>query len=142
MVNNWNAAKMLQQFKVTYLDPIIKKAEEAEEILADPKRKWKKGEKDRAVEKYKRIEGELINFSALYHAVTELIMEHEGQTDMLTEIYAEWYNKISVEGMQPVEIMVKQQEIIQTIWFRIYAAVKPLELDLNPPKAITDGSKD
>ncbi|RLD57002.1 MAG: hypothetical protein DRI97_06300 [Bacteroidetes bacterium] len=136
MVNNWKAAKMLQQFKVTYLDPLIKKAEEAQKILEDPKYKWKKGEKDRAVAKYKRIEGELINFSALHHAMTDLIMTHEGQTDMLTEIYAEWYNKISVHGMQPVEIMVKQQEIMQTIWFRIYAAVKPLELDLNPPKQI------
>ena len=133
-VNNWAAAKELEKLKQLYLDPLTDKVNEALGILGDENYKWKKGEKDRAKAKFKRIEFDYINYSALYHDVLKLIEQHEKQTDMLTEAYAEWYEKIASEGMHPLELMKMQQQIIQGIWHRIYAAIEPLKLEeLKPP---------
>lgn len=134
MANNWAAAKVLEMFNQVYLDPLKKKVDEALQILGDDNYKWKKGERDLAKAKYKRIEFDYINYTTLYHAVLKLIKQHEAQTDMLTEVYAEWWNKIATEGMQPLEIMKMQQQIIQEIWHRIYAAITPLNLNIEPPK--------
>lgn len=133
-VNDWGAAKELEKFKQIYLDPLHDKVNEALGILGDDNRKWKKGEKDRAKAKFKRIEFDYINYTTLYQAVLKLIEQHEAQTDMLTEVYTEWWEKIAREGMQPLEIMKMQQQIIQEIWHRIYAAIEPLKLEqLKPP---------
>lgn len=136
MVNNWKASKALQEWKVLFLDPSNKKVMEARKILDDPNYKWKRGEKDRSKAKFQRIESQNINLNMLNTAVMELIEDHEAQTDMLTEIYGEWYQKIATEGAQPLEIMSRQYDIIQTMWARIYAAIQPLDLDLSPPKQI------
>ena len=134
MANNWAAAEELEKFKQTYLDPVREKVDEALGILGDENYKWKKGEKDRAKAKFKRIEFDYINYTTLYQAVLKLIEQHESQTEMLTEIYAEWFNKIATDGVQPLEMMRMQQEIIQGIWHRIFAAIEPLKLDLQKPK--------
>ena len=136
MVNNWAAATELQKWKELYLDPIKAKVDEALGILGDENYKWKKGEKDRAKAKYKRIEFDYINYTTLYHAVLKLIEQHENQTDMLTELYGEWYQKIATDGAQPMEIMIAQYDIIQTMWARVYAAIHSLDLDIEPPKQI------
>jgi len=136
MVNDWAAAEELQMFTELFLDPSTKKVLEARKILEDPNYKWKKGEKDRAKAKFARIEGENINLHRFVSAVRNLIDQHEAQTDMLTEIYSEWYQKIATEGAQPLEIMSRQYDIIQTMWARIYAAIEPLNLKLDPPKQI------
>lgn len=141
MVNNWKAAEELQRFTELFVDPSNKRVMDAKKILDDPNYKWKKGEKVRATEKYKRLEGENINLNSMKSAVRELIDDHEAQTDMLTEIYAEWYKKIATDGAQPLEIMSRQYDIIQTMWARIYAAIKPLDLDLDPPKKIESDGK-
>jgi hypothetical protein len=139
MVNNWKAAEALQQWKVLFLDPSNKKIMEARKILDDPNYKWKRGEKDKSIAKFKRIEGENINLNTLNSAVMDLIEDHEKMTDMLTEIYAEWHNKIATDGQHPMEIMSMQMDIIQRIWCRIYTAIEPLGLDIKSPKQINDG---
>jgi len=134
MVNDWGAAKELEKFKQIYLDPLREKVDEALGILGDDNYKWKKGEKDRAKAKFKRIEFDYINHTTLYHTVLKLIEQHEKQTDMLTEIYAEWFNMVATEGLYPLEIMKMQQDVIQRIWARIFAAIEPLKLEqLKPP---------
>ena len=53
---------------------------------------------------------------------------------MIMKVYAEWYNKIAQEGVQPLEIMKMQQQIIMGIWAKIYDAIEPLNLEqLKPP---------
>lgn len=138
MVNNWKAAQALDHFRREYLDPSTKETLEARKVLNDTNFKWKKGQKERAKEKFQRMEGENINLHRIYNAFRELIDDHEGQTDMLTEIYSEWYHKISTDGVQPVEMMRMQQEILQGIWRRIFAEIEPLQLELKSPK---DGDK-
>ena len=136
MVNNWEASKWLDSFVKEYLDPSTKKTLEARNIIEDPNYKWKKGEKDRAKAKWLKIEGENIFLHSFVNSVRGLIDDHEAQTDMLTEVYAEWWNKIAYDGVQPLEIMKVQQQIIMRIWARIYEALEPLELNLSPPKQI------
>ena len=134
-VNNWKAAEELQRFKERILDPQKERVQEAVKILEDPNYKWRKGEKDASKKKFLLLEAKNIDNHRIYSACKELIDQHEAQTDMLTEIYAEWINKIANEGMQPLEIMRMQQEIIQRIWHRIYAAIEPLNLNLDSPKS-------
>ena len=136
MANNWEAAKALDSFVKEYLDPSTNKTLEARKILEDPNYKWKPGEKDRAKVKFQKIEGENIFLHQFVNAIRGLIDDHEAQTDMLTEIYADWLNNIAVEAMQPLELMSMQQAILQEIWQRIYAAIENLKLDLKPPKTL------
>lgn len=133
-VNNWKAAEELQRFKVHTLDPQRERVEEAAKIMNDPGYKWKRGEKEASKKKYLLLEAKDIDNHRIYSSCMELVRQHEAQTDLLTEIYAEWYNKIATDGKQPLEIMSMQYDIIQTMWARIYAAIEPLNLKLNPPK--------
>lgn len=135
-VNNWKAAEELQRFKNRYLDPIKEKLEKADEVFKDPEYKWKKGEKERAKAKKARIDTENIDFHRLYSAVMELIQCHERQTDLLTEIYSQWYHNISTDGIQPAEMMAMQAAMLQEFFQRIYDAVEPLNLSLLPPQQI------
>ena len=130
---------MLDMFKEFFLDPAIKRYDDAKEKMEGYN--WNtKDQERRSFDKFKLIEGEMINLKRIYSAFKELIDDHEEMTDMLTEIYGEWYQKISVEGKQPLEIMSRQYDIIQTMWARIYAAIEPLNLNLDPPKALKDGN--
>jgi len=133
-VNDWGAAKQLDAFHRLYVAPVEERVKQARLLFMDPDYKWKPGEKDRAKAKKQQLESDLINFNALFTAVKKLIEQHEAQTDMLTEIYAEWFHTISTEGMHPLEIMKMQQDVIQRIWLRIYNAIEPLKLNINPPK--------
>jgi hypothetical protein len=132
MVNNWKAAKALDQFKALFVDP-------AEERYLDAKKqfdeyKWPNKElKEKGKHKLAVIETKMINLAMIYNSFKELIQQHEAQTDMLTEIYVQWYNNVSIEGKTPTEIMSMQADIMQKIWLRVYNAIQPLKLTLNPP---------
>lgn len=137
-VNNWKAAEELQRFKVRVLDPQKERVEEARKILNDPNYKWRKGEKEASKNKFALLEAKDIDNHRIYSACMELITQHEDLTDMLTEIYITWYDMISTDGLQPLEIMKMQQQIIQDIWRKIYAAIQPVisEEITKPPKQI------
>ncbi len=132
VVNNWEAAEELEKFKQTYIDPLREKVDEALGILGDDSRKWKKGEKDRAKAKFKRIEADYINYTIFYHAVLKLIEQHEAQTDLLTEVYSHWFHNVSNKGEQPAEMMSMQAKLLQEYFQRIFEAVEPLKLSLEP----------
>jgi hypothetical protein len=140
-VNNWKAAAALQKFKVQYLDPLEKRVEEGRKVMEDPNRKWKRGEKDAAKARLQGLDSRCIDYKTLYSAMMELIQQHESQTDMLTEIYQEWFTKISKDGKQPLEMMAMQQELLQGIWFRIFGALQPLKLNILPPHKDTNQIK-
>lgn len=135
-VNNWKAAIELQSFKERYLDPSDTKMKEARDIMDDPDRKWSKGEKDRAIAKLRTIETKNIDYHRLYNGIMELIQQHEMQTDMLTEVYSQWYHNVSQEGVQPAEMMRTQAQMLQEFFIRIFDAIEPLNLKLLPPQTI------
>lgn len=134
IVNDWKAAKELQEFKRKYLDPLEKRLEEGRRILQDPNQKWKPDQKERAKQKLAVMDTENIDFRRLYNAVMELIQQHEKQTDLLASAYSRWYSKVSSNGEQPKEMMSMQTEVLQTIFVDLYRAIEPLKLELLPPK--------
>lgn len=111
LVNNWEAAQELQRFKKMYIDDLKIAMEKPE------------NKKHKAV-----LEGKLINFSMLHSSMLKLIGQHEDLVDALTEIYGEWYLKISNEGNQPIELMNIQAEILQVLFERLHNILKPLNL--------------
>jgi hypothetical protein len=113
VVNNWEAAQELQRFKKMYIDDLQVALEKPE------------NRKNKAI-----LEGKLINFSRLHSSMLKLIGQHEDLVDALTEIYGEWYLKISNEGKQPVELMNIQSEIIEELFLRLHNILKPLDLDV------------
>ena len=134
IVNNWDAAKELERFKNRYLDPLDKKFEEAKSIIEDSTYPWKKNIKERAIERFKELDTEVIDFHRLYNAMFELIQQHEGATNVMTEIYSKWYHKVSYEGQQMSEMMSSQAEVLQELFQLLYNTIEPLKLDLKPPK--------
>ena len=134
-VNNWKAANELQSFKQQYCDPISKRIDDGREVLADTNRKWaSKANKERAKTRFLELDVQNADFHRLYNTVSELVRQHELQTDMLTEIYAQWYNKVSEEGEQPSEMMGSQAVLLQSYFQRIYDAIEPLNIPIHPPK--------
>ena len=133
-VNNWKAANELQSFKQRYCDPISERVDEGREIMADTNRKWPGDAKAKAQARFLELDTQNIDFHTLYSAVSDMVRQHELQTDMLTEIYAQWYNKVSEEGEQPSEMMGSQAVLLQSYFQRIYDAIKPLDLPIKPPK--------
>lgn len=142
MTDNWEAAKELDRFYNTFIKPLDAKVTEAKEIYKTTK--WKnEDQKARGKKKLDLMEGELINMTFFHTAVKKLVMAHENQTNMLTEIYAKWYKDIATEGIQPAEMMGLQAAGLQGIFQRIYDAIEPLKLELHPPQIINyDKSKD
>lgn len=136
LVNNWKAASELESFKQKYLDPLNKRVVEARAILDSPEQKWKGDQKARAKNKYQMLDTQNIDFHRLYNAVMELIQQHEKQTDLIVQIYQDWYNNISVQGSQPAEMMNAQAAMLQGMLYRIYEAIEPLNLDFKPPNKI------
>ena len=133
-VNNWKAADELESFKQKYCDPQNKRVEDARKILEDSTHKWKKGEKVLAKAKLAAIDTANIDLHRLHSEMLHLIVQHESLTDMLTEIYAQWYNNVSVKGEQKSEMMSAQAELLQSYFQRVYDAIEPLKLELLPPK--------
>lgn len=134
LVNNWNAANELEKFKQNLIDPLKARLKNARIILNDPEKVWKEGEKDKAKKEYSRLQTMELYYDGLYEAVMDLIRQHEMQTNMLTEIYAAWYNKVADKGKQPVDMMSMQVDVLQQIFQRIYDSIKPLNLEIEKPK--------
>ena len=132
VVNNWKAADELERFKQRYLDPANAKVNEARKILDDPLYKWRKGEKDLAKKKFAVLDAKNIDYHRIYAATMELIAQHERQTDLLTEVYSHWFHNVSNKGEQPAEMMSMQAKLLQEYFQRIFDAVEPLKLQLEP----------
>lgn len=135
MVNNWKGAPVLDMFKANFVDPTVKRYEDAKKEF-DEHNFQGEGHKERSKKKLQIWEGQMINITKVYNAFKELILQHEAQTDMLTEIYQKWYIKVAYEGIQPAEMMGSQAAIVQEIFQRIYDVIEPLNLEIYPPETI------
>ena len=142
MVNNWDTSGELDVFRLLFIDPLKVKVDEAREIFRTTK--WKdEAQKERGRKKFQEMETKLIDLSKFHRGVKDLILHHERQTDMLTEIYAQWYHKISKDGLQPSEMMDMQAKFLQEIFQRIFDAIEPLGLStIKPPQNDKDSPKE
>ena len=134
-VNNWDAANELERFQQKHILLLRERIAKADAILKDEKFVWKEGQKEKAVRTYGILQADLLDFTRLYDAMYKLIQQHEGITNMLSEIYMEWYNDISRNGEQPKEIMSIQARKMEGIFDRIKKAFSEVR-DLKLPKTI------
>lgn len=123
VINNWDAAQELQRFKGMYIDVLIKKHDAAKENLD---LLHKRRENCDHQQKYvKRLEGQMINFSRLHSSMLKLIAQHEDLVDKLSEMNAKWFHDISMDGVQPKEMMGIQAEMLQEIFTELNNILNP-----------------
>uniref|UniRef100_A0A6M3LWE0 Uncharacterized protein n=1 Tax=viral metagenome TaxID=1070528 RepID=A0A6M3LWE0_9ZZZZ len=136
-VNDWKMAKMLDVFKLKVLDQQTKRVDEAQIIYNNPNYQWGDDEQKKAAElKLKSYKDWLAFYQEFYDQGMILVKQHENLTNNLSKWYDKWRNDISNEGVQETEIMSMQADMLQEIFSDMYSELKPLNLDIKPPKAM------
>lgn len=136
-INDWAFANKLELFKNKVLDPQNKRVEEAKKIMDDPNYQWKDAEQKKIGQaKYEVIAQWLKFYQDFYEEGRKLVQQHEGLVDKVSQWYYKWYENVSNEGRQDVEMMSMQADILQSIFVEMYEQLKPLNLDVKQPKAL------
>ncbi len=136
-VNNYVFAKHLDQFKIRVLDAQIKRVSEAKVIMEDKNYVWKEGQKEIADAKYKSYLEWLAFYQEFYNQGMIFVRQHEGIVDKLSKWYDKWYQDISNEGKQEVEMMSIQADMLNEIFCEMYKELLPLNLEgMKSPKAL------
>jgi hypothetical protein len=136
-VNNWQFAKILDNFKAKVLDPQIKRVADAEVIMHDEKHVWEnKEQKESAQARYDSYKAWQKFYQVHYDSGMELVKQHENLVNLMSKLYDCWYDNISNEGKQETELMSSQADMLAEIFVAIYNELKPLNLNMKIPKAM------
>lgn len=136
-LNNYQFAKQLDQFKLKILDPHKAKVEKAEAVMHDPNHQWKDDEQKKAGQaQYDAYKAWLAVYETHYQEGMKLCAQHEHLTDLLSKWYEKWYNEVSNDGKQEVEMMSMQADAINEIFSEIYGELKVLNMDIKAPAAL------
>jgi len=137
-VNNYAFAKHLDQFKIKMLDPQIKRVEDANTIMHDPRRAAQTVEADKIMQaKYDNYKAWLSFYQAHYDEGMTLVKQHEQLVNTMSKVYDRWYSDISNEGKQEVELMSMQADLLCELMGEIYKELAPLKLpDMKPPQGL------
>lgn len=137
MVDNYNFAKILDQFKRDVLDPLDTEEDKAFKIISDLNYKWASDDQRKlANAKFDKLSARNAFYKKMYKAGMDLTLEHERLTNSLCKWYEVWYNDVSNNGRQETEMMEMQADRLQGIFVEIYKALQPLGLDLKQPNAM------
>jgi hypothetical protein len=137
ILNNWEFASQLDQFKDKVLDPQVKKVDEAWKIMSDIHYPWKDDkQKNRGQAQLDNYKAWLDFYQKFHEAGTKLVSQHEAFTNSLSKWYDRWYDNISNNGKQETEMMEMQADMLNEIFVEIYKALKPLNLDIKPPNGL------
>lgn len=135
-INDYDFAKKLDIFKTRVLDAQAKKVDEARAIMHDQNHKWAEGQKEVADKKYDSLKAWLAYYQEFYDAGLKLSVQHEKLVNNLCKLYQRWYNEVSNDGKQEAELMSMQADALNEIFSEIWKEIQPLNLNLNPPKAL------
>ena len=136
-VNDFAYANHLEVFRTKVLEPQIKKVEEAGVIMNDPNYKWGSEEQKKAGEaRYASYKQWMQFYQTFYDEGVRLCVQHEGMVNKLSKWYGKWYSDVSNEGHQEAEMMSDQADFLNDIFSEMYQELKPLKLDIKPPKAL------
>lgn len=137
MVDDYNFAKILDNFKRDVLDPLNIEEDKAFKIITDIHYRWAGEEQKKLAEaKFEKIKVRNVFYKKMYKAGMDLTLEHERLTNSLCKWYDVWYNNISNNGRQETEMMEMQADMLHEIFVEIYNALKPLKLDIKPPNGL------
>ena len=135
--NNWQFAKMLDQFNLKVIDPQRKRVDDAEKIMHDLSYPWKNAEEKNLGEaKLQNYKAWLLYYLEFYKQGLLLVNQHETLVNKMSKWYQVWYENISNEGRQEVELMPSQADLLGEIFCDIYKELQPLHLEINPPLAL------
>ena len=134
-VNDWAFARQMESFKLKILDPQTKKVNEAQAIMDNRQYPWAGKEQYEAAEAKLKSYKQLLAFHLeLYKKAMTLINQHENLVNNLSKWYDCWYDNISNDGKQETELMSSQADMLGEIFLAIYQELKPLNLNIKPPK--------
>lgn len=134
LVNNWKCSNFATRVYYRWLKPLNKRVEEGREYLTKNKDKLSPEKFEKHQKTLFLLEAENIDLHSFYGEAIKMIEQHEGLVSLMSELYAKWYHKVSIKGKQPKEMMSMQREALIEIFTAMYEALKPLELDIYPPK--------
>jgi hypothetical protein len=135
--NNYAFANHLEVFRTKVLEPQIKKVEEAGVIMNNSNYKWESDDQKKAGEaRYASYKQWMQFYQTFYEAGLRLCTQHEGMVNKLAKWYGKWYDDVSNEGKQEVEMMSEQADFLNDIFSEMWQELKPLNLDLPMPQAL------
>jgi vacuolar-type H+-ATPase subunit H len=134
LVNNYEFAKILDEFEQKEVLFLSHKVDEAFVIMNDPNYKWKDEEQKLAAQaRYDAMEHRYKFLREVHTKGMKLVKQHEGIIDRLSGLYQMWYNQISNNGKQEAEMMLEEAKILGEIFEQIYLILEPLKLNFKPP---------
>jgi len=72
-----------------------------------------------------------------YKAGRNLVGQHENLVNKMSKIYDNWYNNISNDGKQEVEMMRSQADLLCELMGELYKELLPLQLEgMRPPHGL------
>ena len=137
-VNNYAFSNKLESFKQKVLDPHIAKIEKASKIMHDTNYKWESEDsKNTAQARYESYKAWGLFYQTFYDEGIKLCTQHENLVNTMSKVYDKWYNYISNEGKQEVELMSCQADWLNEMFGEIYKELQPLGLEgMKPPAAL------
>jgi len=138
LVNNYEFAKLLDEFKQAELDYLEKEIEKAEKIVSDILYPWKDEETRKVgVAKFDKMVSRFAFLQRFYKEGLEFATQHEDLVNKLCKWYDTWRTDISNDGKQEAEMMEMQADMLHGIFEEIYEVIKPLGLDeIKPPNGL------
>jgi hypothetical protein len=135
--NDYQYAELLKTYQAKVLIPQIKRRTEA---FADFE-KISKGTDKEAIEvakaKVANYDVWLKFYQQFHDDGIKLCTQHEGLTNLMSKIYDNWYNNISNEGKQEIELMQSQADMLCELMGELYKELLPLKLEgIKPPHGI------
>jgi cell division septum initiation protein DivIVA len=136
-VNNYKFASQLDLYKSKEVDALAKNVEDAKAIMADTKRVWDSAtQKESAQARLDQMKERLARLQYFHAEGMELVKQHEALVNSLSRWYDLWWQNISNEGRQEVELMSSQADMLQQIFVEIWKELKPLNLDIKIPNGM------
>lgn len=143
VLDNYQYAKILDEFRDKIIAPLEKQITEANGILSDPERQWDTEEQRQAAFGRKsQLENRFQYLDGFYRRTMEFVKSYEALTDLLALWYKTWYENISYRGRQEQEMMSSQADQLHGIFEQLYFLLEPLKLDLPAPQALNLSTKE
>ena len=135
-VNDFKFAELLKQYQAKVLAPQIKRRAEAFTDFEKVSKGTDKEATEVANAKVANYDAWLKFYQQFYDEGIKLCTQHENIVNHLSKWYGKWREDISNEGRQETELMSSQADMLNEIFSEMYSDIKPLNLDIKPPKAM------
>jgi hypothetical protein len=137
-VNNYKFSEVLKTFEMKMVIPQRTKVANAQKIMDDPNHPWKDEDQKKAGEKQlDAYKSWMYYYETFLEEGNKLCLQHETLVNKMSKIYDNWYQNISNEGKQEVELMSSQADLLNELMGELYKELLPLNLTgMKPPQGL------